>query len=104
MASQPPKDFDPDPWDTNYLDCNRDFRKYADEIERIIHNADRPLCTRDIHTALGENARREWTMDALETIRSIEAVGVLPTRYQKRSGYARLQSRSRESLHKIFAK
>lgn len=64
-----------------YLDSNP-FRAYCDKVRRVIYAHESPVSTRVIHLVLGEEARPEWTADALEAIRGIEAVGVLPTRYR----------------------
>lgn len=86
-----------DPWESaTWLD-SRPFKEYAAAVEAIIFRgvADqassnggelRGLTTREIHATLGDAAKREWTADALDAIDSIEAVGILPTRYRPRAG------------------
>lgn len=77
-----------------YLD-SREFAAYRDRVRRVIAQAavehdpgpdnDRVfpgITIRGIHEALGLDARIEWTADALEMIRDIEAIGVCPTRYR----------------------
>jgi hypothetical protein len=63
-----------------YLD-RKEFKAYVREITRIIRESETPLSVRDIHTKLGDSARRRWTADALEMAKGIKAVGILPTRY-----------------------
>jgi hypothetical protein len=75
-----------------------EFKAYAAVIERIIHevepipatatHAERPgeITVRRIHEILDFHARREWTQDALDSLKSIERVGVLITRYRRIKG------------------
>ena len=84
--------------DTPHLVDTDEFRDYADMIEHIVHSvkptreqkaAKLPgeITIRGIHEALGpENIRRAWTIHALEWLDSIEAVGVVRTRYRKIDG------------------
>lgn len=65
----------------SYFD-SRPFRTYADQIRGLIFAAPAPLSIRDIHRLLGPEARPRWTADAIESIRDIEALGLLPTRYR----------------------
>lgn len=67
-----------------YLD-EKPFKQYTEKISKIISAADHALCTREIHEALGNEARREWTADALEAILNIEPVGVQPVRYRPKN-------------------
>jgi hypothetical protein len=76
---------DPETEFETYLDGD-EFKAYAEMIREFIHASEIPVCTRDIHFWLGDNARREWTGDALEAIADIEEVGLLPTRYQPAGG------------------
>ncbi len=61
-----------------------EFKDYAAAIELIIHSAKRPLCTRQIHNRLGKRrTRREWTLDALESLRSVELIpGLIVDRWR----------------------
>jgi hypothetical protein len=77
-----------------FLD-GKEFKAYTRTIRNYIYAADRPLSIREIHERLGPAARREWTMDALASIKDIEEVGLLPTRYQP-------QSRPIAGLHTDF--
>jgi hypothetical protein len=60
---------------------SREFKLYALEVAKVLLASDRPLCTREIHTALGPRANQRWTADALEAIRNLGKTGVLVTRY-----------------------
>lgn len=74
-----------DSWETpTYLD-SKAFRKYAAAIDAIIHQADRSVSIADIHRQLGDKKRIEWTADAIDSLRNIEPVGILPTRYRPRN-------------------
>lgn len=59
----------------------REFKEYALEVALILDKAKEPLCTREIHKALGKKARPRWTADALEAVRNLGKTGVLVTRY-----------------------
>ena len=65
---------------------SRPFKEYAVEIAKILFRSKEPLCTREIHAALGAKANHRWTQDALEAIRNVEKVGILPTRYRIMTG------------------
>jgi hypothetical protein len=60
---------------------SKEFKEYALDIALILHRAKEPLCTREIHKALGKKARPRWTADALEAVRNLGKTGVLVTRY-----------------------
>lgn len=60
---------------------SREFKLYALRIATILLKAEHPLSTREIHDALGADADRRWTQDALEAIRNLGKTGILPTRY-----------------------
>lgn len=75
-----------DMWDLayepdNYLDSEA-FKAYLDNINQVIRDADEPVTIRRIHQLLGDAAKPDWTMDALEMSRAIVSIGVLRTRYQ----------------------
>jgi hypothetical protein len=57
------------------------FKEYAFKIALILLESEHPLCTREIHTALGDDANPRWTQDALEAVRNLGKTGVLVTRY-----------------------
>lgn len=66
----------------------REFRDYAAAVGEII-DALTPAggCTiRFIHETLGDDARREWTLDAIESLKNIEEVGVVVSRYLRTDG------------------
>jgi hypothetical protein len=63
-----------------------DFIAYAAMVEAVVHAAEKPVCTREIHEALGAVARREWTLDALEHLHSVELVPGLIDRWQVYNG------------------
>jgi hypothetical protein len=65
---------------STWLD-SKEFKEYALEVALILESANEPLCTREIHNALGSKARPRWTMDALEAVRNLGKTGVLVTRY-----------------------
>lgn len=73
--------FDSPDQDEHFLD-RPDFLAYAAMVEAVVHAASEPVCTREIHETLGAEARREWTLDALENLRSIELVPGLINRWQ----------------------
>ena len=61
-----------------------DFVGYYNAIGEIVATAENGLTVRGIHEALGDAARREWTLDALgvlEAKRLIRPNWTLPTRY-----------------------
>jgi hypothetical protein len=60
---------------------SRPFKEYALKIALILLNSDRPLCTREIHEQLGDDAHPRWTMDALEAVNNLGKTGILVTRY-----------------------
>lgn len=69
-----------DMWESpTWLDT-KEFKEYALKVAIVLQNADRPLCTREIHAALADPKPR-WTQDALEAVRNLGKVGILPTRY-----------------------
>lgn len=71
--------FGPDPY--SYLDT-REFRDYAAAIGKVIDaHGSEGATTRQIHEALGDDARREWTADAIDSLKDIKTAGVLVTRY-----------------------
>lgn len=75
-------------WDDQdtYLDRS-DFRTYARRIEQIVHTAgETGITIRAIHEALGCEANYNWTQDALESLRSVEGTGLLPTRFRPVAG------------------
>lgn len=96
-----PKDLQGDDFDRNFIDSD-DFDAYCVLVRSVIYaahdeaqreaarrgdlnwrDAQRPLCTRDIHKALGDQARQHWTADALLCIGDVEECGlILPTRYR----------------------
>lgn len=78
-----------DEWESETWLDSRKFKNYAFEVLKVLLAADHPLCTREIHAALGEKANPRWTQDALEAIRNIEKVGILPTRYRIMAGELR---------------
>ena len=98
-------------WDDEftYLDTE-EFQDYAAAIEAIVHHSDGPVGTRLIHDTLGDRARREWTLDALSSLKSVEVIegyidrwhpmlGVEPVHSKRWSGQrmAWLFARSRKS-------
>lgn len=76
-----------------YLDT-AEFKAYAALVEMAVHsapvsdgrNTPGSISTRQIHEILGEHARREWTLDAIDSLLSVEAIGILPTRYRRKLG------------------
>jgi hypothetical protein len=62
---------------------SREFKEYALAVALVLLDTDEDhaLCTRQIHEALGDKARPEWTQDALEAVRNLGKTGLLPTRY-----------------------
>jgi hypothetical protein len=60
---------------------SKEFKEYALKIAQILLASDRPLCTREIHAALGDDACPRRTQDALEAVRNLGKTGVLVTRY-----------------------
>ena len=64
----------------NYLD-SKPFKAYRDAVVRAIAGAGEPITIRRLHALLGDAAKPEWTMDALEMAVEVKAIGVLPTRY-----------------------
>ncbi len=79
----------------------QDFKAYELQVEMTVHGvtpipATDTLCEqpgritiRGIHEVLGVgpgDPRRRWTLDALDSLLSVEAIGVLPTKYRKRVG------------------
>jgi hypothetical protein len=85
----------------SYLD-RRDFRAYANRIRDLIHTpAMPPLSIADIHRLLGDDARREWTADALDSIKDIEAAGLLPTRYRPLTRLIKGLHKGREERYEI---
>jgi hypothetical protein len=84
MKRKPAAWLDPDnEMENGYLESAA-FKLYAAAIKAVVLDASKPLSIRDIHTRLGARAKREWTADALETLLSIEPVGILPVRYRER--------------------
>lgn len=86
-TNRPRVQYDDDSPDDHYYLESREFQDYAARVEGIIHTAkaadrERGLTTRQIHEKLGENARREWTADAIESLRSVETVQALVNRYR----------------------
>ncbi len=69
-----------DYFENNYLDT-REFLRYVNRICKILIAAKEALSIRQIHIALGDNARPEWTMDALARGNNIVGHGVMITRY-----------------------
>lgn len=80
----------------------KEFKAYVAAIREIIAAADHPLCIREIHTALGEAKRAEWTAYALGWIRDIEAIGILPTRYKLRYSAKRPVQPAVLAFDKVF--
>lgn len=77
-----------DEWDIGYdphtyLDSEA-FRAYRRQIVAIVEAAGCPVTIREIHNRLGDAAKPDWTMDALDGARELEPVGILPTRYRFR--------------------
>lgn len=66
---------------STYLD-GKPFKAYTEKVRRVIVAHESPVSTRVIHLVLGEEAKPEWTADALEFISGIQGVGINPTRYQ----------------------
>jgi hypothetical protein len=65
-----------------YLDSLA-FKRYAAAIEEIIQaGGPEGVTTRTIHETLGPHARRDWTADAIESLRTVEPVGMLPTKWR----------------------
>lgn len=69
------------------------FKEYCRKVEAVIfaaaegQNGDfRGIGTRQIHEALDAESRYEWTADALTWLKTIEPIGLLPTRYRPRNG------------------
>ena len=65
----------------SYLD-SMEFKQYAAAIRDIVHRSETPVSIGDIHRALKRKARMEWTADAIDSIKDIQTVSLLPTRYQ----------------------
>lgn len=64
-----------------------EFKDYAAMIEVIVQRAKEPLGTRQIHDKLGKDrVRREWTLDALESLKSVEKIEGLIDRWQFKQG------------------
>lgn len=85
---------------------SKEFKEYALKVALVLLNADRPLCTRDIHAALGSEAKTDRTQDALEAIRDLGKTGILPTRYFIQDGPV-AQPRKQgpgDDLERVFAK
>jgi hypothetical protein len=68
---------------------SQEFKEYALKIALILVNSETPLCTREIHAALGDDAKPRWTADALEAVRNLGKTGVLVTRYFINNGEPR---------------
>ena len=69
--------------ENSYFDT-REFKDYSLRIGTIIDASGRDGITiRAIHEALGFEARREWTLDAIDMLKNIEVLGILPTRYRR---------------------
>lgn len=62
------------------------FKAYADLVEQAVHALAEPVCTRQIHEFLGDNARREWTLDALESLKTVAKLPGLIDRWQRVCG------------------
>lgn len=64
-----------------------DFKAYAERIESIVYEAGEPGTIRFIHERLGpDNVRREWTLDALEQIKTVDRVEGLIDKYRVSRG------------------
>lgn len=64
-----------------------EFKAYAAAIGEIIDAAGRQgVTTRQIHEALGDDTRRNWTADAIDSLKNIQEIGVLVTRYVRTDG------------------
>jgi hypothetical protein len=60
---------------------SKEFKEYALKIAQVLLASDHPLCTREIHAALGDDACPRRTQDALEAVRNLGKTGVLVTLY-----------------------
>lgn len=78
----------------NYLD-SKAFKAYRASVVRAIAAAGEPITIRRLHAILGDAAKPEWTMDALEMASEVRSIGVLPTRYLVRSAPAKEPKRAR---------
>ncbi|MBO0200877.1 hypothetical protein, partial [Vibrio alginolyticus] len=60
---------------------------------RILISTPYAMSVREIHLALGDEMKREWTADALERLKvdDIDEIGILPTRYYVRGRDPKLQ-------------
>lgn len=104
----------------SYFDT-QEFKDYAAVLERVIYavpevideetgRCDPGMITiRGIHQTLGiepDNKLRRWTQDAIDSLKSVEPVGLLPTKYRKKLGtYPQYQTRwSKNSMAWLFAR
>lgn len=99
-----------------YLD-RPEFQDYAAAVELVIfrardehvatHGSNPPfpgLCTREIHDALGDRARRDWTMAAVSNNSSIRLIEGLIDRWRPATGSAPKFSRrwNNQSMNFLF--
>ena len=76
--------------DDGYLD-SKQFKAFELRVLSVIAASMFPLCTREIKAALGPDCKEiRWLQDALDRLKmaSIEAIGILPTRYAIRTQMA----------------
>lgn len=67
----------------SYLD-SVEFKRYAAAVGEIIDRSGTDGVTiRQIHVTLGDYARREWTLDAIDSLHNISTSGLQPTRYHR---------------------
>ncbi len=66
----------------HYSECSW-FKEYVKSIKRLMKQLKRPICTRDVHEALGYE-HRAFTILAIKSLDDIEEIGAAPTRYQFR--------------------
>lgn len=76
------KDDFADAYDSGGFLDSAPFKRYRDSVVEVIATSRKPVTIRAIHLKLGDAAKPEWTMDALEMARGIEEVGILPSRYR----------------------
>lgn len=89
----------------SYFDSD-EFRDYAAAVEYIVHHSETPVGTRQIHSILGDKARREWTLDALDSLRSVKLIEGLVNRWKPATGHAPVHSKrwSGDSMGYLFGR
>ena len=71
----------------------QEFIEYQAVIEAIVHTLPRTedngpgeISIRSLHERLDHRARPEWTLDALDGLKSVESIGVLITKFRAIDG------------------